>query len=345
MALPGAPPVRVALNGFCRVGRNLFRLLSDLDDFELVAIADPAPGEALEYLLRYDSELGRFPDPLVLRDGHLTVGGQRIPFLAQGAPGEVEWRRYGAQVVVEATGKSRTRAELARHLEAGARRVVLCSPPADAADATIVAGVNDHVLRPEHRVVSNGSATAHCAAPLLAILERAFGLERVFLSVIHAYTNKQRLADVPADDLRSGRAAAENIIPQESNADEVIEEILPELRGRIVASALNVPVANGSLVDLVCWHSKPVTIEAINDVVRTAAGAERWRGIVSYEEAPLVSTDIQRSSFSGTFDAESTMVMGEHMSKTLTWFDNHGGYVNRAVDLIRRLARLDREAA
>lgn len=333
-------PYRVALEGFGRIGRNLFRILYRRDDLEIVAINDVADPNALEYLLEFDTIHGRFPGPVSTKDGFLFADGRRIPILPGGAPGTVDWAAHGVDVVIEATSKSRTRAEYEAHLSAGAKRVILCAPPQEPPDLTLVTGVNDAALRPEHRIVSNASCTAHAVAPVLAILERAFGIERAFVTTVHAYSNQQRLADVPSADPRRGRAAAENIIPQETNADEVLQDLLPELRGRIAAKSINVPVANGSVVDLVCWHRDPVTEEAINEVVRTAVGS-RYGGILAYEDQPIVSSDIIRSTHSGTFDALATMTLGERMSKTLTWFDNGWGYAHRVVDLIERFRAFD----
>lgn len=338
-------PLRVGLMGFGRIGRSLLRILYNRPDFQVVAISDPADPEGLEYLLKFDTILGRFPDEVSIKDGHLYTIGKQIKLLTGAAPGEVPWGELGVDVVIEATSRFRSRADLAKHLEAGARRVVLCSPPADAPDLTVVMGVNDDQLRPEHRIVSNGSVTAHCAAPILEILHEAFGVERAFLTTVHAYTNQQRLADVPSEDKRRGRAAAENIIPQETNVDEVLMELLPELRGRISALAMNVPIRNGSVVDLVCWHERPVSITAINEVLRTAAASARWNKYVSYVDDPVVSSDIVRTTYSSSFDSLSTMVIGDKLSKTLSWFDNGWGYSHRVVDLIQRFAELDREVS
>jgi glyceraldehyde 3-phosphate dehydrogenase len=338
-------PLRIGLMGLGRIGRNLFRILYRRDDIRLVAMSDIADHEALAYLLRFDTILGRLPDTLSVRDGQLYVAGRQIPMLAAEKPGDVDWADLGVDTVVEATGRYRTRAELERHLEKGAKRVILCAPPADPPDLTVVIGVNDHELRPEHRIVSNASCTAHCAAPIAAILLDAFGIERAFLTTVHAYTNQQRLADVPAEDPRRGRAAAENIIPQDTNAAAMLMELIPALRGKVSGKAINVPVPNGSVVDLVCWHQSDVTPEAINEVVRTAVAASRWRGIVDYEEEPIVSSDIVLSSCSSTFDAQATMVIGKRLSKTLAWYDNGWGYAHRAIDLMRRFAELDRREA
>jgi glyceraldehyde 3-phosphate dehydrogenase len=334
-------PERLGLMGFGRVGRNLFRILYKAEDVQIGAISDIADHAGLEYLLKFDTILGRFPDAVSVRDGYLYAAGRQTRLLSGAKPGDVDWAELGVTTVVEATGASRPRAELEKHFERGAERVVLCVPPLDPPDATVVVGVNDHVLRREHRIVSNASCTAHCAAPVLAVLDGAFGIERAFLTTVHAYTNQQRLADVPAEDPRRGRAAAENIIPQETNAAEVVMELLPALAGRLTGSAINVPVPNGSVVDLVCWHRGPVTQTAINEVVRTAASTDRWRRTLAFEPDPIVSSDIVRSPYSATFDAQATMVIGDRMSKTLAWFDNGWGYAHRVVDLVRRFAALD----
>ncbi len=333
---------RIALVGFGRIGRNLFRILYRSDRVRIAAISDPANAGALEYLLRYDTILGKFPDEVSIRENNLYVYGRQIPVLSE--PANMPWGELGVDTVVVATGRPRRRADMERHLERGAKRVILCSPPLDAPDITVVTGVNDGALTADHRIVSNASCTAHCAAPVIKILNEAFGIRRAFLSSVHAYTNKQRLADVPDEDKRRGRAAAENIIPQETNAGEVITTLMPELAGRLSAKAMNVPVPDGSVVDLVCWHEKPVTKTAINEVVRTAA-ASRFRGVLDYEDNPIVSTDILRDPHSGTFDSLATMANGGTMSKTLTWYDNGWGYAHRAVDLIDRFIELDKEVA
>jgi glyceraldehyde 3-phosphate dehydrogenase len=327
-------PVRVGLAGLGRVGRNLFRILYKSQDVRIVAIDDTADHEALEYLLRFDTLLGPFPDEIRLAEGHLYAYGQQIPMLA----GDPDWGVLGVDIVVEATGRPRTRAEMERHLERGAQRVVLCVPPLDPPDRTVVIGINQDSLEAGDRIVSNASCTAHCAAPVVKLLDEAFGIQRAFLTTVHAYSNDQRLADVPAEDPRRGRAAAENVIPQESNAAAVIKGLFPHLEGRLNGQAMSVPVPNGSVVDLVCWHDKPVTVTAINEVVRTASS--RWPGILHYEDDPIVSSDIIRSSYSSTFDSQATMVLGDRVSKTLSWFDNGWGYAHRVVDLIRQLAAL-----
>jgi len=334
----------MGLRGRGRGGRNIFRILYKSDDVRIVAISDVADHAGLAYLLRFDTILGRFPDEVSVKDGHLYAAGRQVRMLSGEKPGDVNWGELGVDTVIEATSRYRTRAETERHIEAGAKRVILCAPPADPPDITVVMGLNDHLLRSEHRIVSNASSTAHAAGPVAKILLDAFGIERAFLATVHAYTNQQRLADVPAEDPRRGRAAAENIIPQETNADEMLMELIPELGGKVSGIAMNVPVPNGSVVDLVCWHDSPVTVDAVNEVVRTAAKSRRWQRILDYTEDPIVSSDIQQSEFSGTFDSLATMVLGDRVSKTLTWFDNGWGYAHRVVDLIRRFAELESQS-
>lgn len=337
---------RIGLMGFGRIGRDLFRLLYDHPTIRVAAINDIADHKGLEYLLRFDTIQGRFPTEISVHGDHLYVNGRQIPLLAEKREDDVPWSALGVDIVIEATGKPVPRAQVERHLANGARRVVLCVPPEEPPDATIVIGVNDHELRPEHRIVSNASCTAHAAAPIVKILHSALGIERAFLSTVHAYTNQQRLADVPSEDKRRGRAAAENIIPQATSSAEMVMELVPDLRGKIQGMAMNVPVPNGSIVDLVCWHEKKVDTTAVNEVVRTAI-AGNYRHVLAYEDDPIVSSDILKTPHSGTFDSLGTMVLGDRVSKTLTWFDNSWGYSNRVVDLIGKLAELDdtKEAA
>ena len=336
-------PIRVGLAGFGRIGRNLFRILYNSDDITIAAISDPADHAALEYLVRFDTIFGPFPEEVSIKEDNLYVHGRQIPMFSGKEPGDVAWGDLGVDVVIEATGESRSLMQ--RHIDQGAKRVILCAPPADPPDLTVVIGVNEDELRPEHRIVSNASCTAHCAAPIIKILHEAFGIERAFLTTVHAYTNQQRLADVPSKDPRRGRAAAENIIPQETNSAQMVMELMPELAGRVTGKAMNVPVPNGSCVDLVCFHEKPVTITAINEVVRTAASSPRWDGVLQYEDDPIVSSDIIRSPYSSIFDSLATMTLGDKASKTISWYDNGWGYAHRVVDLIHDLMELDSEEA
>lgn len=330
----------IALMGFGRIGRNLFRILYKRDDIRIVAISDTADPKALEYLLRFDTLLGRFPDVVSIKEGNLFVYGRPTRFLS-GEEGEtVRWDELGVDVVLEATARQLPRAALEKHIERGAKRVIQCSPAVEPLDMTVVRGVNDDALGPQHRVISSASSTVNCAAPILKILDEAFGIERVMFTTIHAYTNWHRLADVVADDMRRGRAAPENIIPQESRSPRMLDELLPELRGKITGAAMNVPVRNGSAVDLVTWHKQKVTVTAINEVMRTAA-ASRWAGVVSYVEDPIVSSDVARSDYSSNFDSLATMTLGERLSKTLSWYDAGWGYAQRVVELVERFSRME----
>lgn len=336
--------IRVGLLGFGRIGRNLFRLLYDREDIRIGAISDWNDPEPLEYLLRFDSQLGRFPGVVSIRDGYLYAAGRQIRTITGKEQGPVPWGDLGVHTVLEATSRGRTRAELQAHLDAGARRVIACSPPREAPDVTAVIGVNDEKLESRHRIVSNASSTVHCLAPLAKILNDAFGIERALFTTVHAYTGQHRLADVPAEDMRLGRAAAENIIPQESRSPAMVMETVPELAGRVTGSAVAVPVRNGSAVDLVCWHSRDVTRTAINEVVRTAASTDRWKRVLRFEAEPIVSSDVARSAWSSTFDSLATMTLGARVSKTISWYDSGFGYAHRAVDLLERFAALDRDA-
>ncbi len=336
---------RVGLVGFGRIGKNLFRILYKRDDIRIAAISDLADPVGLEYLLRFDTVLGRFPDEVSIKEGQLYVVGRQVPMITGKDADNVRWGDLGVETVLEATSRSRTRAELERHLKAGAKRVITLSPPLEPPDITVVMGVNEEELQSRHRIVSNASSTVHCIAPVAKILHEAFGIRRALFTTVHSYTSQNRLADVPSEDKRRGRAAAENIIPIESRSPRMLVELLPELKGRITGVAMNVPVRNGSVVDLVCWYEKKVTPVAINEVIRTAAATDRWKNILLYEDDPIVSSDIARSSYSCTFDSLATMVLGEKVSKTLSWYDSGFGYSHRAVDLLQRFAQLDQQAA
>jgi glyceraldehyde 3-phosphate dehydrogenase len=338
-------PIRIGLMGLGRIGRNLFRILAEREDLEIVAISDKADPATLAYLLRFDTLLGRFEHPVELQDGVLASAGHKVRMLSATEPGAAPWGELGVDVVIEEGKPGRKLEEHARHLEAGAKRVILCVPTAEPAEITAVRGINDAALHREHRLISAGSGTAQAAAPVLKVLADAFGIERAFLTSVHAYADTQRLADVPDDDMRRGRAAAENIIPQVTNAAQVLTELLPGLTGKISALSMNVPVANGSAVDLTCWHEREVSVAAINEAMRTAAASDAFRGVLFYESEPIVSSDVLRSSYSATFDSKATMAMAGRVSKTLSWFDNGWGYAHRVVELLARLHALDQEVA
>ncbi len=333
--------ISVGLFGFGRIGRNLFRILYPREDVRIAAIADPADPEALAYLLRFDTVLGRFPDLVRTKGGQLYVAGRQIPLLTGDAANALRWKEFGVHTVLEATGKSRTRAELEGHLVGGARRVLSLAPPGDAPDLLAVPGLTDGRIDGRQRIVSNASSTVHAVAPMLQILHGAFGVERAIFTAVHSYTSQHHLADVPAEDKRRGRAAAENIIPQASRSPKMLAEVLPELGGRVTGYAMNVPVPAGSVVDLVCWHEKKVTTEAVNEVLRTATATDRWRRILQFEDEPIVSSDVAQAAFSGIFDSLATMTLRDRVSKTLCWYDSGFGYAHRAVDLLGRYAALE----
>lgn len=337
--------ITVGLFGFGRIGRNLFRILYDREDVRIAAIADPAEPAALEYLVRFDTVLGRFPDLVTVRDGNLYAAG-RPTALATGADANtLRWKELGVHTVFEATSRGRTRTQLEAHLDAGARRVIALAPPAEPPDLLCVPGLTDGRINPEQRIVSNASSTVHALAPVLKILHEAFGIRRAIFTTVHSYTSQHRLADVPAEDKRRGRSAAENIIPQESRSPAMLAEVLPELSGRITGYAMNVPVQSGSVVDLVCWHERKVSPPAINEVLRTAAATARWNRVVQYEVDPIVSSDVTKSTYSGIFDSLATMTLADRVSKTLCWYDSGYGYAHRAVDLLDRYAALEAAAA
>jgi glyceraldehyde 3-phosphate dehydrogenase len=334
---------RIGLMGLGRIGRNLFRLLAESEDLELAAATDPSDPAALLYLLRFDSLLGRFPHPLALEGGELAAAGRRVRLLPAAAPGEVPWGELGVETVIDTGPRPATRAAVEGHLAAGARRVILCAQPVEPADVTVVMGINDGALQPGQRMIYGASASAGAAAVAVATLEEAFGIRRGFATFVRAYGDQQSLADVPADDARRGRAAAENIIPQQTAEAAVLTELLPGLRGKLSAFAMNVPVAHGSAVDLVCWHERPVTVEEVNRVMREAA-AGRLAGILDYEDSPIVSSDVLRSAASGICDSLATMVLAGNVSKTLTWYDDGWGYAHRLLDVVRRFQTLDAAA-
>ncbi|MEP6800374.1 MAG: glyceraldehyde 3-phosphate dehydrogenase NAD-binding domain-containing protein [Acidobacteriota bacterium] len=333
----------VGIRGLGRIGRNLFRLLYARDDIRIAGISEIADPAGLEYLLRFDTTLGRFPDEISIREGHIYVAGRQIPLLSEKEGVQTPWGELGVDTLLEATSRPRPRQELARHLDAGAKRVISLAPPdpADPPDAVAVMGLNDDRLSSAHRIVSNASSTVHCVAPILKILGEAFGIRRAMFTTVHSYTSEHRLADVPAKDKRTGRAAAENIIPQASRSPAMLVDLLPELEGRITGSAMSVPVRNGSLVDLVCWHERKISKTALNEVVRTAAATRRWNRYLKFEVEPIVSSDVAHSPFSSVYDSLATMSMGDSVSKTVSWFDSGYGYAYRALDLLGRFAELD----
>jgi len=305
----------------------------------VVAINDLFENEQLAYLLRYDTVMGRFKGEIRVDRDSLLVDGSKIAMTEHRDPAEIPWRDLGVQIVIESTGVFRTRESLERHLTAGAEKVVLTVPAKDDIDATVVMGVNDEVLGPDQRIVSNASCTTNCLAPVAKVLDDRFGIEQGFITTVHAYTNDQRLADVPHKDPRRSRAAAENIIPTTTGAARAVGKVLPRLKGKLDGMAMRVPVPNGSIVDLVCRLGRKVDRDEVNAAMREAAEGRMAR-IMEYSEDPLVSSDIIGNPHSSIFDAPSTRASGDEFVKVVSWYDNEWGYSNRVVDLIERLTGL-----
>jgi len=332
--------MRIAINGFGRIGRSVFRLLNAKEGVEVVAINDLADSEALAYLLRNDTVMGPFQEPAEMQGDMLVTPKQKVKMTEIPDPAALPWGELGIDIVVESTGRFRKRAEIAQHLDAGARKVLLTVPAKDEIDATIVLGVNDEDLKAEHRIVSNASCTTNCLAPLAYVLDKEFGIECGLMTTVHAYTNDQRLADVPHSDWRRSRAAAENTIPTTTGAARAVGKVLPKLAGKLDGMAMRVPVPNGSVVDLVTIMSCDVTVDAVREAVREHAKTERLQATLRYAEEALVSSDIVGDPHSSIFDSEYTSVLGGNMLKTLSWYDNEWGYSNRVVDLLVRMDAL-----
>jgi len=333
--------MKIAINGFGRIGRSVFRVVTQRPEagIEIVAINDLADDEMTGYLFKYDTVMGEFPGEVTIADGHLEAGGHRAKLLTVRDPAELPWAEMGVDIVIEATGVFRTRDAVMKHVEAGAKRVILTVPAKDELDATIVLGVNEEDLGSDVHIVSNASCTTNCLAPIAKILDDSFGIKRGVMTTVHAYTNDQRLADVPHKDFRRSRAATENIIPTTTGAAKAVGKVLPQLDGKLDGIAMRVPVPDGSTVDLVVELDRAVTVAEVNAAVRAAAEGP-MAGIVQYSEAPLVSTDIIGNPHSSIFDAPSTQVLAGNTVKVLSWYDNEWGYSNRVVDLIERLGRL-----
>ena len=331
--------MKVGINGFGRIGRSVFRILSERDDLQVVAINDLFDNEQLSYLLRFDTVMGTFKKPVATDETSMTVDGERIEMLAERNPAEIPWKDLGVGVVIESTGVFRHREKIALHFDGGADKVILTVPAKDEIDATVVLGVNDDDLLPEHRIVSNASCTTNCLAPLAKVLDDTFGIVEGFITTVHAYTNDQRLADVPHKDFRRSRAAAENIIPTTTGAARAVGKVLPQLNGKLDGCAMRVPVPDGSIVDLVCKLDKKASREDVNAAVRDAAQG-KMRDILEYSEEALVSSDIIGNPHSSIFDARSTMTLGDGYVKVVSWYDNEWGYSNRVVDLLSRLASM-----
>ena len=328
--------VKVAINGFGRIGRNVFRAQMGNPEIEVVGVNDITDKATLAHLLKYDSVLGNLDADVSATEDGLSVGGQQFHVFSERDPGKIPWSSVGAEIVVESTGFFRTRELASKHLGGTVRKVVI-SAPAKGEDITVVLGVNDDQLDDSHVVVSNASCTTNCLAPVAKVLHDAFGVTKATMTTVHSYTNDQRTLDLPHKDLRRARAAAVNMIPTNTGAAAAIGLVMPELVGKCDGFSIRVPTPNVSVVDLVAELNSSVTAEDVNDAVREAANG-RLKGILGYTDEPLVSSDFMKNPNSSIVDCAMTRVIGDNLVKVLSWYDNEWGYSNRVVDLVSRLA-------
>lgn len=327
--------MRVAINGFGRIGRSVFRILDQNKDIEVIAINDLSNQESLAYLLKYDTIMGRFSGNVNIEKDILHTDNESVQMLSERDPAKLPWEDLNIDIVIESTGVFRTCSALETHLKAGAKKVILTVPAKDKIDNTVVVGVNEDTLKKEHRIVSNASCTTNCLAPMAKILDESFGIKQGVMNTVHAYTNDQRLADVPHSDLRRSRAAAENIIPTSTGAARAVGMVLPQLNGKLDGIASRVPVPDGSVVDLFIELEKEVTVQDIHDAVKVAAETERMKNILYYSDSHIVSSDIIGNPYSSIYDSKCTKVKSGKYVRTLNWYDNEWGYSNRVVDLIQ----------
>jgi glyceraldehyde 3-phosphate dehydrogenase len=329
--------IKVGINGFGRIGRNIMRAAMAHDDIDIVAVNDLTSAATLAHLLKYDSILGNLKADIRATEKTITVDGDEFQVLAEKDPAALPWKALGVDIVFEATGKFTKRDDAAKHLAAGAKRVVVTAP-AKGPDAMLVVGVNHTTYDPaKHHIISNASCTTNCLAPVAKVLDESFGIVKGWMTTVHAYTNDQQLLDLPHKDLRRARAAALSIIPTTTGAAAAVGEVLPHLKGKLDGFALRVPTPNVSVVDLNAMVEKPATVEAVNAAFK-AASEGALKGILEYVTAPLVSIDFRGNSHSAMLDSGYTKVMGTDFVKVLAWYDNEWGYSVRCVDLIRYMA-------
>jgi glyceraldehyde 3-phosphate dehydrogenase len=330
--------VKVGINGFGRIGRNVFRAALNNAEMEIVAINDLTDAKMLAHLLKYDTVHGTLQQEVTVDGEYLVVGNQKVKVIAERDPAQLGWGELGVEVVVESTGRFTKREDAAKHLEAGAKKVII-SAPADNEDITIVMGVNQDKYDPaNHHVLSNASCTTNCLAPFAKVLNDEFGIKRGMMTTIHSYTNDQQILDLPHKDYRRARAAAENMIPTSTGAAKAVSLVLPELKGKLNGMAVRVPTPNVSIVDLVAELDREVTADEVNAALKAAAEGP-LKGILHYSELPLVSSDYNGSPASSSIDSLSTMVLEGNMVKVLSWYDNEVGYSSRVVDLIGYIAQ------
>ncbi len=331
--------IKTAINGFGRIGRLTLKAALKNEDIEIVAVNDLTNSATLAHLLKYDSVHGKFPGTVSAEDDYLLVNGKKIRVYSEKDPANLPWKELGIDVVVESTGVFRDREKISKHLQAGARKVVLCVPSKSASDvdATVVLGVNDGDIKPEHQIYSNASCTTNCLAPFAKVINDNFGIKRGLMNTIHSYTNDQIILDAPHSDLRRARAAAMSIIPTTTGAAKAVGLVIPELKGKLDGFAMRVPTPDGSVVDLTVELSRDVTKEEINEAIKKAAEGP-MKGILEYCTDPIVSTDVIGNTHSSVFDSKLTQVIDGNFVKVVSWYDNEFGYANRVVDLVARIA-------
>jgi len=327
--------IKVGINGFGRIGRNAFKvaMAKENPNFEIVAINDLTDSETLAHLLRYDSVFGKFEGTVDVKEKAIVVNGKEVKIFAERDPENIPWKQLGVDVVIESTGLFTDKEKASKHIRAGAKKVII-SAPAKNEDITIVMGVNEEKYNPqEHHVISNASCTTNCLAPFAKVLDQKFGIKKGLMTTVHAYTNDQKILDLPHKDLRRARAATESIIPTTTGAAKAVALVLPQLKGKLNGFAMRVPTPTVSVVDLVCELEKSTTAEDINAALKEAA-ANELNGIMGYSEEPLVSIDYRQDSRSSIIDAMSTMVIEGNLAKVVSWYDNEWGYSTRIVDLL-----------
>ncbi len=325
--------IKVAINGFGRIGRNVFKAAAKKDEFEIVAINDLTDPKTLAHLLKYDSVFGRFDGEVEAKDDAIVVNGKEIKILSERNPEDLPWAEMGVEIVLESTGLFTKKVDAEKHIKAGAKKVIISAPATDE-DITLVLGVNeDKYDAKAHNIISNASCTTNCLAPFAKVLDENFGIKKGLMTTVHAYTNDQKILDLPHKDLRRSRAAALSIIPTTTGAAKAVALVLPQLKGKLNGMAMRVPTPTGSVVDLVCELEKSATAEEINAAFAKAAAGE-MKGILGYSDEPLVSMDYKGDPRSSIVDGLSTMVMEGNMAKVVSWYDNEWGYSNRVADLI-----------
>ncbi|MBT5720361.1 MAG: type I glyceraldehyde-3-phosphate dehydrogenase [Gammaproteobacteria bacterium] len=336
MALP-----KIAINGFGRIGRTIMRIAKLRKHYDVVAVNDLASPDQLAYAFKYDSTHGVFPGDVSFQGDEMEIDGDGFRVLSERDPAKLPWKEMGVDYVIESSGAFKHLVDLQKHIDGGARRVVLTVPCKDPLDATLVAGVNDHVVTPASTIISNASCTTNCAAPLAKVLHDAFGIRRGLLTTVHAYTSGQRLIDSPqSGDKRRSRNAATNIVPTSTGAAKAIGLVMPELAGKLDGLAMRVPIPDGSIVDMVVELNEDATVESINAAMRQAASGS-MQGILQYSEEEIVSSDIIGNSHSSIFDSLLAQVMDDRLVKVVSWYDNEWGYSTRVEELIQRLAKMD----